>query len=151
MTKLTGETPLTIDGRDYVLVLDHEALIEAEAAHGVPLPLVLAQSSLGFVGATAALLFGALRAHHADVSLKDARRLVLENQDACGAAMELAAKAAFPEKAEGKQKADPPKAPGAKRARTGKRSGGNGVKQASSRKTSSARPRASSRSSSARG
>jgi hypothetical protein len=137
---LKGETPLKLDdGREFVLVLDHEALIEAETLYRKPLPMLMADATLGFAGACRALLYGALRAHHPTVTAKEASSLFLDNMDAAGEALAAAAEAAFPKPAEGKQDSHPRKA-----SRGGTRSGGNGAKSASTRKASGGQRRASS-------
>ena len=69
MNPVKGEVPLKLsDGREFVLVLDFEALVEAESAYGKPLAQVMADAATGFVGATRALLYGALRAKHPAVT-----------------------------------------------------------------------------------
>lgn len=139
MNPLKGETPLKAGEREFTLVLDHEALIEAEALYGKPLATVMAHAALGFVGAVRAMLYGALRAHHPEVTPKEASALTLEHMEAVGEALGQAAEAAFPQATEGKQGAHPP----------GPSSGANGAKRGSTRTGSSKSPPARSRSSSA--
>jgi hypothetical protein len=134
---LKGETPLKLGAGEFVLVLDHEALIEAESLYGKPLAMLMADATLGFAGACRALLYGALRAHHPQVTAREASTLFLENSDAVSAALAEAAEAAFPKSAEGKQDPHPPM-----RAPAGKRSGASGAKSSSIRKPSSGRRRA---------
>lgn len=139
MNPLKGETPLAIgdgeDAREFILVLDHEALIAAEAAYRKPMAQMMAEASLGFVGAARAMLFGALRANHPKVTLAECGQMMLEHGEAVSEALGAAAEAAFPKsaKAEGRE---PGKAP------AGKSSGRNGAKRGSTPKRSSARPRA---------
>ncbi|MGX7896894.1 hypothetical protein [Tsuneonella sp. HG222] len=142
---LDGATTLTIgegeSAQEFILVLDHEALIAAEAAYRKPLALTMAEATLGFKGAEGAMLFGALRAHHPKVTLREANRMMLEHGDAIAPVLAEAAEAAFPKKEDG----DEPR-PRAK-PRAGKSSGGNGAKRASTRKRSSGQRRKSSPSS----
>lgn len=143
---LKGEVALDLgEAGSFTLVLDHEALIEAESAYGKPLAHLMADATLGFVGACRSLLYGALRAHHPKVTRKDAAALFLENSDEVSAALAEAAEAAFPKAVEGKDDKNPPKA------QAGKTSGNSGAKSASTRKASGGQPRARSRSSSAHG
>jgi hypothetical protein len=138
---LKGETLLKLDdGRAFTLVLDHEALIEAETLYRKPLPILMSDASQGFAGACRALLYGALRAYHPAITAAEASALFFENMDEAGAALALAAEAGFPKPAEGKQDSHPRKAHPA-----GTRSGGNGAKSASTRKPSGGQRRASSR------
>ena len=129
-----GEVPLSLnDGREFVLVLDFEALVEAESAYGKPLALMMNDAKAGFVGAVRAMLYGALRAHHPDITLREASALFIGHTDEVTAALEGAAEAAMPDaSAEGN-------APSPRR---GKTSGGSGAKPGSSRKRSGKQPRA---------
>lgn len=93
-----GEVPLVLaDGREFILVLDFEALIEAESAYRKPMPLVLAEALQGFVGANRALLFGALRARHPRMTLGDAAALLQSDGETVSEALTAAAEAGFPE------------------------------------------------------
>ncbi|WP_394658423.1 hypothetical protein [uncultured Novosphingobium sp.] len=118
-----GYVPLKLDGdREFTLVFDHEGLIEAESAYGKPLHQVLADASTGFMGATRALLYGAMRRFHADLTLGDVSTLLFENADAIGAALSQAYDAAMPKPgASTEGKAARPR---------GKTSGANGAKPA---------------------
>lgn len=134
---LKGEAAVTLeDGRQLVLVLDMEALIEAEAAYGKPMRVVMQEAAQEFVGAMRALLFGALRAHHREFTLRDAGALFASSADAeaIAAALGDAAEAGFskPAAAEGKEGAHPP----------GASSGASGAKPASTRKPSGGKRRA---------
>lgn len=134
MNPVKGEVPLTLsDGREFILVMDFEALVEAEGAAGQPLPNLMAQASLGFVGAQRSLLFGALRRHHSGVTLAECSEIMLSEINAAAPALTAAIEAAFPEAKEGKDGKNPP----------GKTSGANGAKPDSTRKPSgkSRRPR----------
>lgn len=149
MTFLTGETPLIVgqgeQRREFVLVLDHRALIAAETAAGVPLALAMAQASMGFAGATAAMLFGALRTHHEGVTLDEAQKLAIEHMADVDAALAEATRAGFPDPKKDAGDKEP-KGPTPKR-RAGTSSGRSGAKRGSTRTASSTPPRASSGSS----
>jgi hypothetical protein len=121
MNPVKGEVGLTLsDGRKLTLVMDMEALVEAESAYGKPMAQVMADASAGFVGASRALLYGALRAKHPDVSLRDASAMFASDADAVGQALTQAVEKGFPDaaNAEGKQGARP----------RGKTSGSSGAK-----------------------
>lgn len=133
---LKGEVLLRLpDGREFTLVLDHEALIEAEALYRKPLQNLMADAMLGFVGACRALLYGALRAHHPNVSAVEATAMFLGEMEAVSVALAAAAEAAFP-KSEGRDGGNPP------RPQRGKTSGASGAKSASSRTSGTTKRRA---------
>lgn len=137
--RLKGEVPLELpDGRSFTLVLDHEALIAAEGLYEKPLARLMADAVAGFAGSLRAMFYGALRAHHPAVTVREASAVFFENMDLVGDALIAAGDAAFPDAAEGKDGGNPP----AKARPAGKRSGGSGAKRGSSRKDSSGRPRA---------
>lgn len=126
MNPLKGEAPLKLkDGREYTLVLDFEALVEAENAFGKPLPIIMAEASQGFMGAIRALLFGALRARQPDITAVEAAGIIMTDFDAVGAALQAATDVAFP-KSEGRESGNP----------AGTTSGASGAKRASTRKPS---------------
>lgn len=129
-----GEVALKLgDGREFVLVLDMEALVEAEGAYGKPLQQMMQDASAGFVGAIRAMLYGALRAKHPEVNLRDASELFRTDMDAVSSALANVSATAFPKAGggtEGKEPAHPP----------GNGSGLNGAKPASTRKRSGAQP-----------
>lgn len=117
---LKGEVPLKLsDGREFVLVMDFEALVEAETAYGKPLPQMMADAAQGFVGASRALLYGGLRAKHPTVTLRDASGMFMADPDSVGEALSAAVEAGFPDAAEGKKGENP----------RSKRSGGSGAKR----------------------
>lgn len=121
MNPLKGEVPLTLkDGRKYTLVIDMEALIEAESAYGKPLQQMMQDAAARFVGALRAILFGAMRAKHPDVTLRDASGIIMSDAEAVGTALSAAVGAGFPDVSEGKDGPRP----------RGKTSGANGVKPA---------------------
>lgn len=116
-----GEVPLTLsDGRSFSLVLDFEALVQAEGAYGKPLSQTMADASAGFIGAVRALLYGALQANHPGISLREASAMFQTDGEAVTASLSAAGEASMPETAEGKEGANPP----------GKSSGRSGVKRA---------------------
>src|SRR6478609_223027 len=122
MNPIKGEVPLRLsDGREFVLVLDMEALIEAEAAYGKPLGKVMADASAGFVGASRALLYGALKAKQPTISLRDASAIFMANGDAVSDALSRAGEAALPESASAEGNVESPQ--------RGKTSGDSGAKR----------------------
>lgn len=137
MNTLKGEALLTLeDGSSFTLVLDFDALIDAESVYGKPLSKLMADASAGFIGAVRALLLGALRRHHPDLTAADASGMLQTDFDAVGAAMQAATEAAFPS-AEGKE-------PGKAR-QAGSSSGTSGAPRGSTPTASGGRPRAASR------
>lgn len=122
---LKGERRLKLsDGRDITLVFDMDALIEAEGLYGKPMPVVVADAQKGFVGAIRAMMFGATRAHHADMTPRDVADLIATDGDAMASALSEAHQAAMPqpEKSAGGNASAP-------KPRPGKRSGVNGAKR----------------------
>lgn len=96
-----GEATLKLgDGRELTLVLDMEALVEAESSYGKPLPKLMREAQEGFMGASAALLQGALSRHH-DMSRAEALELLRTDADAVAEALGRAGDSAFPEAAAG--------------------------------------------------
>lgn len=133
-----GEADLKLkDGRTLTLVLDFEAYVAAEAAYGKPLAALTIDAATGFVGAMRAMFFGALRSNHLDIDVLEAGRIMSTDAVAVEAAMELAAKRAYPEEDKEPGKAESP--------RHGKASGASGAKSASTRKPSGGKRRAPSR------
>jgi len=123
---LKGEVPLAIkDGPQLTLVFDHEGMIEAESTYGKPLHVLLTDASAGFMGATRALLYGALRAKHPEVSLAEVAELIFAHTGAIGDALGKAVELSMPPAKSGSTegKAIP-------RRRAGKTSGASGVKPA---------------------
>lgn len=123
MNPVKGEAPLVLsDGRRFTLVLDMEALVDAESAYGKPMPQMMADAGKGFIGATAALLQGALARHN-----PTARGVVLEmlrtDSEAVGDALTKASQSAFPDESAG---GNASKAASPQR---GKTSGRSGAKQ----------------------
>lgn len=116
------------DKREFVLVLDFEALVAAETAYGRPLAQTLADAKAGFVGATRSLLYGTLQENHGDLTLQDATAIFMLDGDAVSSALEAATTAAYPAPAAAEDK----KAGKGKPARRprGKTSGRSGAKPA---------------------
>lgn len=136
MNPVKGEAPLTLnDGREYTLVLDFNAMVEAEAVYGKPLPKLLSDMNSGFIGAFRALLFGTLRRDYPDITAVEASDILMSDLAAVGTALSAVTAAAFPN-AEGKKsgKVGP--------SGITKNSGPNGAKQGSTRKRSGTQPRA---------
>lgn len=132
-----GEVLLTLeDGRTFTLVMNFSAFVAAEAVYRQPLPLIAVDAAMGFVSAMGAMLFGALRAYHPEITAEEAGEWCLLEHDRVKAALEAADKASYPEAAEDKK---PGKAPSRQR---GKNSGGNGAKSVSTRKASGSTRRA---------
>ena len=135
---LKGEVPLVLaDGRTLTLVMDFEALIAAEAAYGKPLAVLMVDALGGYVGASRAILFGALRTRHPEITLRAAAEMLASDGAAVEAALDAASAAAFPEAAaEGGDEKNPPPV----HAPRGKRSGGSGAKPGSTQTRSGGRP-----------
>jgi hypothetical protein len=117
-----GEVPLKLgDGQGFTLVMDMEALVEAEGAYGKPMAQMMADAGQGFVGASRALLYGALRAKHPDLTLRDASGMLASDGEAVAAAISDAVEKGFPDaKASAGGKVPHPR---------GKRSGSSGAKR----------------------
>lgn len=115
-----GEVPLKLaDGREFTLVMDMEALVEAEQAYGKPLAELMADAARGFVGASRSLLFGGLQAKHPGLPLKECTKMLMSDGDEVGNAISAAVEASFPDaQGEGEQGSRP----------LGKTSGANGAK-----------------------
>lgn len=135
--KFKGEAPLKLsDGREYILVLDFDAMAAAESIYGKPLQRLMAEATMGFIGAARALLAGMLQRHHPDLSMDEVAEILISHRDAVDAAMQAATASAMPD-AEGEKSGNASKA--------GKRSGAGGAKSASPRKTSGSKRSAPSR------
>lgn len=122
---IKGEVPLVLsDKRQFMLVMDMEALVEAESAYGKPLQKMMADAAQGFVGASRALLYGALRFKHPHLTLRDASDLFVSDADAVGDALSQAVELGFPQAATTSAEGNGPKPS------RGKNSGGSGAKRA---------------------
>lgn len=129
---LKGEAPLILaDKRAFTLVFDMDALIEAESAYGKPMHKLAADASAGFLGAMRAMLYGAMRARHPDVSLEDVSQIILEDTLSVTTALTKALELSMPKP--GKQGAAGNARPAPQ---PGKTSGASGAKRSSTRKRS---------------
>lgn len=146
MNPVKGETPLRLsDGRQFKLVLDQAALMEAAYAYtGKPkvqkllADLVPERDENGelvldedgdpikdTIPATRALLFGAMQAFHPEVTLRDAMNMIVEETEPVGAALHEAMTLNFPDMTGAEDRED--KNPPPTRPRS-KRSGRSGAK-----------------------
>lgn len=123
MNPVKGEVPLTLsDGREVVLVFDMEALIEAEAAYDKPLPSLMLDLAGGYMRAGRAMLFGALRSRHPEISMRDAGEMFRADATVINTALERALLAAFPE-ASAQEGEESPRPPGKNSGRSGAKRG----------------------------
>lgn len=135
---LKGETPLRLsDGREFMLVLDFAAMVEAETAYGKPLPQLGRDAVAGFAGATAAIFFGALRHFQPHMTLREATNLLGEEPEAINEALANAEQAAA-RKDDGSQVKEGKDSPNP----LGTNSGASGAKSGSTRKPSGGQRRA---------
>lgn len=131
-----GEAALILsDGRELTLVFSSGALIHAEVLCGKPTAQIMVEASKGFLGATSALLCGALQKFHKDITLEEAADIALTEGQRVREAIDRAAELAFPdadkaEKTEGKESVNPP----------GNSSGPSGAKRTSTQTPSSKQP-----------
>ena len=138
INRVKGEAALALsDGQQFTLVLDFEALVQAEEVYGKPAARLMIDASAGFIGALRALLFGALRRYHGDLTMAAVTAIFEADAAAVEKAIEAAADAALPEATEGRKpgKAQSPTGP------TGPNSGGNGAKPGLTPTHSGAAPR----------
>lgn len=142
---IKGEVQLKLkDGREFVLVADHAALVKGAQAHtggtklnrlmsdmqpevdekGIPIVDEYGDPVKDTMPATAAFLFGLFDAHHPNVSQRDALNMLLAEPDVVSEAISRAVEAGFPDAVEGKESTNP-QATG----RASKSSGGSGAKR----------------------
>ncbi len=96
MNPVIGETPLELsDGRKFTLVLGMRALAIAEGVYGKPAQAITHDSSLGYVSALGALLYGALKKHQPLIDLDDATDMLGTDIDVIRAALDEAAARGF--------------------------------------------------------
>lgn len=96
MNPVIGETPLELsDGRKFTLVLGMRALAIAEGVYGKPAQAITQDSSLGYVGALGALLYGALKKHQPLIDLDEATDMLGADIAAIRAALDEAAALGF--------------------------------------------------------
>ena len=127
---IKGEVSLTLsDGRAFTLVLDMEALVEAESIYRKPAPDIWIDVRRGFVGAMRAVLYGALRAHHPEITPREAATMFGRDGEAIADALERSYAAAHAAPVEGKEDRKGENPPG-------KRSGRSGAKPGLNRKSS---------------
>lgn len=120
MNKLKGEVPLVLsDGRQFILVADMEATIEAESLYGKPAAKMGADAAAGFVGAIRALLFGMMRRKHPTITPGEVASILADHSSEVISAIEAATEAAAPEPSAGGKAVSPPR---------GKTSGASGAK-----------------------
>lgn len=146
MNPILGETPLDLaDGRSFILVADHSALVEAAQAYTGSTKLKKLMNDMvpeigadgkvlvdedgdpvkDTIPASVAFLFGLLRTHHPDITLRDAQNILLSDVDRVAQAISLAMDRGFPDAKPGSGKVgNEPASP------AGKNSGRSGVKQA---------------------
>lgn len=120
---IKGEVPLVLaDGRKLTLILDMEALVDAESAYGKPMGKMLADAGEGFVGATVALLIGAA-ARRNPISRGEALEMLRVDAGAVGQALQAAVAASHEDVSAGGNAAAPAAHP------AGKSSGRSGAKR----------------------
>jgi hypothetical protein len=71
-----GEVVVSVDGKDYTLVVDINALCAIEDAHGVTYDELMGKASKGSLSAIRLITWGALQANHADMTLDDVGRWI---------------------------------------------------------------------------
>jgi hypothetical protein len=122
-----GESEAVIDGEVYRFVIDHSALAHAEWAAGVKINELLpalADPSRPQTLAIGAIIYGALRKHHRDLSMDDALNLAERGGEAIGLALGEAMEGAFPAaKAGAENPPKPPRGAGTTSKRTGRQKG----------------------------
>ena len=129
---LKGEVPLVLkDKRAFTLVFDMDALIEAEGAYGKPMHALAADASAGFLGALRAMLYGAMRARHPQVTIADVSQILREDTHSVTLALTNALDQSMPEPGKAGAEGNAPAVP-----QRGKTSGGSGAKRSSTRKRS---------------
>lgn len=123
---LTGGVEVTCpDGTALTLVLDNNALCEIEDALDKPINAVFADAGKGRLSATRALLWGATRRHHPDMTLEECGDLLSEP----GLAEALTKAADRSAEPEPKGAVRTPALPGKPPASTGRRGGGAGSRR----------------------
>lgn len=152
MNPVLGETPLDLaDGRSFILVADHSALVEAAQAYtgstklkklmNDMVPLMGPDGNVlvdedgdpvkDTIPANVAFLFGLLLTHHPDMTLRMAQNILLSDIDRVAQAMSVAMDRGFPD-----AKPDSGKVGNGPASPVGKASGRNGAKPVSNRKPS---------------
>ncbi len=94
-----GEVDLRVDGKDYVLRVTANAEAEVETLFGgKPFGSVVMDWAGGSVTVFRALLFGALREHHKELSLFDAGDIISADRDLVATKLGDAINLAYPPK-----------------------------------------------------
>jgi hypothetical protein len=147
MNPIKGEIVLRLGKEKYLLVLDNAGLVEASVAYtgkanklrklfadlqpeededGEPVFDEDGDPIKDTLPATRALLFGALQAHHSDLSMRDVTNMLVGHAGEIAVALEESLRASHPELSEGEGKDDknPPTKP------RGRNSGRSGAKRA---------------------
>lgn len=128
------------NGREFTLLLDHRGIIAAEKYAEAGFGELLIGLSQGRLGYLAALICGALKSHHPDITIEDVWDLIEVEEDELGQALAKAVEQSRPaqmalKKMEG---ANPPKA---RKGGTGSPSSPRGAKRASTKSGSGTRRR----------
>lgn len=116
---IKGEVARTIDGDEYVFVMDVNSCCELEALTGRKTSDLVPLVGTGDMTVLRAFVWAACRVNHGDVDLAEAGRLINEIKPPAASALILEImRLAFPAPEAGKTKARPPK--GARAKATGK-------------------------------
>jgi hypothetical protein len=127
-----GEATLTLsDGRELTIVFSATALIHAETLYRKPSGDIMVEAAQGYLGAITALLEGSLKKYHSDIGSEEVADIALRQTMAVRAAVDEAARLAFPDATTEERKGPNP---------PGKNSGANGAQRASTRKSSGKPP-----------
>lgn len=146
MNPILGEAPLDLaDGRSFILVADHSALVEAAQAYTGSTKLKKLMNDMvpltgpdgkvlvdedgdpvkDTIPASVAFLFGLLRTHHPEITLREAQNILLQDVDGVASAISVAMDRGFPD-----AKPNARKVGNVPASRAGKNSGRSGAKQA---------------------
>lgn len=121
-----GEVPLVLsDGREFVLVLDMEAMLSVEQSYGKPLPKVMADAGEGYLSAIAAIAQAAFVRHHPTLTRAEVLDLLRTAREPLSEALQKASEVAFPDEKPGNGSAGG----NAPKDRGGKSSGRSGAKR----------------------
>lgn len=80
-----GEAAVSIGGRDYRFVFTIHAICEVESAENLPIGMVMQKLQRGYVSTICILVWGGLREHHPEMTLKAARELTVALVEDVGA------------------------------------------------------------------
>jgi hypothetical protein len=94
-----GELALDLDGKTYTLVLDANAIVEAETL----LDRGVNDFDMRRIGTMRALLWAALRRYHPEMTLLDAGELITGNGNRIGDKLGEAIRLAFPPEEQGER------------------------------------------------